>query len=139
MNLGMLTSYDEIKERLNEIKGTTDAFETRLFASAIAGIFCSFMSLPFDNVKVLFYIINIFYKKQTNNNLKTKLQKMVPDADGNRPYRGLVDCLVKSARREGITGLWVGYPTFYSRVAPHSMIVLLAQDYLHQHFGNKKK
>lgn len=52
MNLGMLTSYDEIKERLNEIKGTHDALETRLFASAISGIICSFMSLPFDNVKV---------------------------------------------------------------------------------------
>ena len=52
MNLGMLTSYDEIKEQLNEIKGTTDALETRVFASAIAGIICSFLSLPFDNVKV---------------------------------------------------------------------------------------
>lgn len=52
MNLGMLTSYDEIKERLNAVKGTTDAVETRLFASAISGIICSFMSLPFDNAKV---------------------------------------------------------------------------------------
>ena len=52
MNLGMLTSYDEIKEQLNELKGTTDALETRVFASAIAGIICSFLSLPFDNVKV---------------------------------------------------------------------------------------
>ena len=52
MNLAMLTSYDEIKEQLNEIKGTTDAFETRLFSSAIAGVLCSFASLPFDNSKV---------------------------------------------------------------------------------------
>lgn len=53
MNLGMLTSYDEIKERLNERKGTVDELETRLFASAIAGIICSFLSLPFDNCKVV--------------------------------------------------------------------------------------
>jgi len=56
MNLGMLTSYDEIKERLNAIKGTHDAVETRLFASAISGVICSFMSLPFDNVKVSTYV-----------------------------------------------------------------------------------
>lgn len=64
---------------------------------------------------------------------------MVPGPDGRNPYNGLFDCLLKSARREGVTGLWVGYPTFYSRVAPHSMIVLLAQDWLHKHWGNKAK
>ena len=63
---------------------------------------------------------------------------MVPDANGVNPYRGLFDCMLKSARREGVTGLWVGYPTFYSRVAPHSMIVLLVQDYLHMNYGNKR-
>lgn len=62
---------------------------------------------------------------------------MVPDANGNNPYRGLMDCLAKSVRREGFTGLWVGYPTFYCRVAPHSMIVLLAQDWLHMNFNKK--
>lgn len=52
MNLGMLTSYDEVKERLNKMKGTKDALETRVIASSISGIICSFMSLPFDNCKV---------------------------------------------------------------------------------------
>ena len=52
MNLGMLTSYDEIKEQMNEWKGTHDDLQTRVLASAVAGVICSFLSLPFDNVKV---------------------------------------------------------------------------------------
>lgn len=52
MNLGMLTSYDEIKERINKMQGGQDDYKTRLFASGVAGIICSFLSLPFDNVKV---------------------------------------------------------------------------------------
>jgi solute carrier family 25 oxoglutarate transporter 11 len=51
MNLGMLATYDEVKERLNAMSGTIDTYTTRLAASAISGVVCSFMSLPFDNVK----------------------------------------------------------------------------------------
>lgn len=65
---------------------------------------CSFSSLPFDN-------------------LKTKLQKMKADAQGNLPYKGVPDCLAKTIAREGVIGLWVGFPVYYARVAPHAMIV----------------
>lgn len=121
MNLGMLTTYDEIKERLNKATGTKDAFRTQILAGLASGVVCSFLSLPFDNVK-------------------TKLQKMTPDANGKLPYKGVVDCFQRSMAREGFWGLWVGYPTFFSRVAPHSIIVLLTQDFLHYYFNpNYKK
>ncbi len=63
---------------------------------------------------------------------------MVKNEKGKNPYRGTWDCLLKSVRREGITGLWVGYPTFYCRVAPHAMVSLLVLDYLHVHFVHNK-
>lgn len=112
LNLGMLAPYDEVKERLNKATGTVDTMSTRLIASAVAGFLASFMSLPFDNIK-------------------TKLQKMKPDpTTGKNPYGGIVDCFRKSVAKEGVTGLWVGFPTFYFRIAPHAMITLLIQDYL---------
>jgi len=43
----------------------------------------------------------------------------------------MLDCLFKTIAREGIFSLWVGISTFYFRVAPHAMISILAQDYLH--------
>lgn len=121
MNLGMLTTYDEVKERMNKWRGTKDAMTTQVVSSFAAGLVCSFLSLPFDNAK-------------------TKIQKMAKAADGQMPYKGVFDCMQKTVQREGVLGLWVGYPTFYVRVGIHSMIVLLVQDYLQHNFNphNKK-
>ena len=111
LNLGMLAPYDEVKERLNKWSGTKDTQRTRLTASAFAGFLSAFMSLPFDNAK-------------------TKLQKMKIGADGIAPYKGLVDCILKTTSTEGVQRLWVGFPTYYFRIAPHVMITLLTQDFL---------
>jgi len=108
-----------VKELLNRRADVKDTQAIRLQASAISGVALSLVTLPFDN-------------------LKTKLQKMTPDAHGNYPYAGVMDCLKKTVKREGVLGLWVGYPTFYARVAPHSMLVLLVQDFLHINFGSHK-
>jgi solute carrier family 25 oxoglutarate transporter 11 len=62
------------------------------------------------------------------------------DAAGELPYSGIIDCFVKSVKREGFLNLWVGLPTYYFRVAPHAMISILVQDYLHDMLskrGNK--
>jgi len=120
MNLGMLAPYDEAKERLNKYTGTKDTKQTRLISSAIAGLTAACFSLPFDNIK-------------------TKLQKMKANAEGKYPYKGVADCITKSIAREGVTGLWTGLPTFYFRVAPHAMITLLTQDYLHLTISNYRK
>mmetsp|Transcript_37791 Transcript_37791/g.44068 ORF Transcript_37791/g.44068 Transcript_37791/m.44068 type:complete len:304 (+) Transcript_37791:53-964(+) len=112
MNLGMLGPYDEVKERINNYTGTKDTQSTRLIASAFAGFAGSFLCLPFDNVK-------------------TKIQSMKAGPDGKFPYSSFFDCFRKSIVKEGVTGLWVGFPTFYVRIAPHVMITLLTQDFLH--------
>lgn len=116
MNLGMLTTYDEVKERLNKFRGTKDVMSTQIISSFAAGIVSSFLSLPFDNAK-------------------TKIQKMSKNPEGKLPYNGLFDCMNKTVKREGLLGLWVGYPTYYVRVGIHSMIALLTQDYLQHHFN----
>jgi len=77
MNMSMLAPYDEAKERLNKYYGATqDSKKTRIIASFIAGALCSCASLPFDNIK-------------------TKVQKMKPGADGKVPYTGFFDCALK--------------------------------------------
>jgi solute carrier family 25 (mitochondrial oxoglutarate transporter), member 11 len=75
-----------------------------VLSSLISGGIAAAMSLPFDNVK-------------------TKLQKQTKNADGTLPYKNFVDCAMKTAAREGITGFWAGLPTYIVRIAPHVMIV----------------
>lgn len=77
----------------------------------ISGFLSSFCSLPFDNAK-------------------TKLQKMKKLPDGTFPYRNIFDAMGKTVALEGFTHLWVGYPTFYLRIAPHVCITLILQDFI---------
>jgi solute carrier family 25 oxoglutarate transporter 11 len=108
LNFGMLAFNAQAKEVLQSagVTGPAQVFG----ASAIAGFFASFFSLPFDFVK-------------------TQIQKMKPDpVTGEMPFKGPVDCAMQQVRKGGITRLWAGFPTYYFRIAPHAMITLIAQD-----------
>lgn len=80
----------------------------------VSGFASSFASLPFDNAK-------------------TKLQKMRAGPDGKMPYKNIFDAMMKTVSKEGFGHLWVGYLTFYVRIAPHVAITLILQDYLTVH------
>lgn len=43
--------------------------------------------------------------------------------DGTFPYKNIQHCMMTSVKNEGVAGLWVGFPTYYFRIAPHVMIV----------------
>lgn len=108
LNLGMLATFDQAKEYFGKIMGA--GWSASLAASALSGFAASFFSLPFDFVK-------------------TRIQKMKPDAKGNLPYKGPLDCAMKVIRNEGPMAFYSGFPTFYTRIAPHSMMVLLLVDF----------
>lgn len=55
---------------------------------------------------------------------------MKKDANGKFPYKNIFDAMSKTVVNEGITKLWVGFPTFYFRIAPHVCITLITQDFL---------
>jgi hypothetical protein len=54
-------------------------------------------------------------------------------------YRGIFDCLRKTVNREGFLRLWVGFPIYLMRGAPHSMILLTTQDYLKKMYESRTK
>lgn len=122
LNAGQLSTFEEIKQYVTQLRGQNDAI-TRIIAGAGSGVVCAVVSLPFDNIK-------------------TKLQKMKADANGVYPYKGMIDCFGKSIAREGVTGLWIGLPTYIIRIAPHSIISLFVLDWLNSNYGpasRKKK
>jgi len=108
LNFGMLAFNAQAKDML--VSAGAPATVQVFGASAIAGFFASFFSLPFDFVK-------------------TQIQKMKPDpVTGEMPFKGPLDCAMKQVQAGGITRLWAGFPTYYFRIAPHAMITLIAQD-----------
>jgi solute carrier family 25 oxoglutarate transporter 11 len=69
------------------------------------------------------------------DNVKTKFQRMMPDANGKMPYSGFFNCFQKSIADEGFMGLYVGFGTFVVRISPHVVITLLATDAMHYMFS----
>lgn len=110
LNLGQLAFFSEAKAQL-KTNTTWSAKSQTLTASAIAGFFASFLSLPFDFVK-------------------TRLQKQQKGPDGKLPYRSMVHCFTKVAQEEGLLRFYRGFGTYYVRIAPHAMVTLIVVDYL---------
>jgi len=108
LNFGMLAFNASSKDVLKGygVSGAPLTFG----ASAIAGFFASFFSLPFDYVK-------------------TQMQKQNPDpVTGELKYKSAIDCAMKTLAEGGPLRFYAGFPTFYVRIAPHAMITLIAQD-----------
>jgi solute carrier family 25 oxoglutarate transporter 11 len=118
INFGMLVPYDKCKVLLAPYFGYTR--KNYLLSSAIAGLAASFCCLPFDNVKV-------------------RMQRMKPNADGSKPYKGVVDCFAKCAKNEGVLSWWAGFLPFYLFVGSHSMLALLISDALRILLGVSSK
>lgn len=116
MNFSLLVPFEETKKALkNYIQ--SEKLRT-ITASLIAGGCASVLSLPFDNIK-------------------TKLQKMKANPDGKLPYKGVLDCLLKTSQKEGAARLWVGLSTYYFRVAPHAIVSLVCNDFLRSKLTKK--
>lgn len=99
LNFGQLAFFSEAKQQL---KDTSLSPRTQtLAASAVAGFFASFFSLPFDFVK-------------------TRLQKQSRRPDGTLPYKSMADCFRKVAKDEGLMRFYRGFSTYYVRIAPHA-------------------
>ncbi|KAL3452575.1 mitochondrial carrier domain-containing protein [Aspergillus insuetus] len=111
LNLGQLAFFAESKAQL-KTRTTLSAQNQTFAASAIAGFFASFLSLPFDFVK-------------------TRLQKQQRDpTTGKLPYKGMLDCARKVVQEEGWLRFYRGFGTYYVRIAPHAMVTLIVADYL---------
>ncbi|KAH0614828.1 uncharacterized protein H6S33_000464 [Morchella sextelata] len=117
LNFGQLAFYSESKARLakydfEKVLGSKKNAEvaTGIAASAVAGFFASFFSLPFDFVK-------------------TRLQKQTKGPDGKLPYKGTLDCAMKVAKEEGLLRFYRGFGTYYVRIAPHAMLTVLFADW----------
>ncbi|KAI9782882.1 MAG: putative mitochondrial 2-oxoglutarate/malate carrier protein [Peltula sp. TS41687] len=100
LNFGQLAFFSEAKQQLQSRTKLSSKTQT-LTASAIAGFFASFFSLPFDFIK-------------------TRLQKQQRGPDGKLPYQGMMDCFRKVARDEGLMRFYRGFGTYYVRIAPHA-------------------
>lgn len=101
LNFGQLTFFSESKAQLKKHAPSLSESTRTFGASAIAGFFASFFSLPFDFIK-------------------TRLQEQSRAPDGTYPYRGVMHCAGRVIKEEGWLRFYRGFVTYYVRIAPHA-------------------
>jgi len=89
-------AHAQAKEMLEKAGFQKGSQAVVLGGATIAGFFAAACSLPFDFVK-------------------TRIQKMEPNPDGTMPYKGPVDCALKTLREEGLLKFYTGFPTYCIR------------------------
>ena len=80
-----------------------DGLALQTGASFIAGIVAALTSNPIDLAK-------------------SRLMSMKPDANGNMPYNGTLDCILKTVRQEGIGSVYKGLVPTIARQVPLNVV-----------------
>lgn len=111
MAASQLASYDHSKHLLRERLGAHEGVPLHVVCSQISAVCATFVTAPADM-------------------LKTRLM-----GDRVGAYCGLLDCLRKTARQEGVLALWNGALPSYLRLGPHFVMTLPLYEFLRKRAG----
>ncbi|KAG2286514.1 hypothetical protein Bca4012_082911 [Brassica carinata] len=101
-----LATYDSVKETVLERGLMKDGLVTHVTSSFAAGFVASVASNPVDVIK-------------------TRVMNMKVVAGTAPPYKGAVDCALKTVRAEGVMALYKGFWPTVSRQAPFTVILFV--------------
>lgn len=101
-----LASYDQIKETILAKGLMKDGLGTHVTASFAAGFVAAVASNPVDVIK-------------------TRVMNMKVEEGREPPYRGAVDCALKTVRAEGPMALYKGFIPTISRQGPFTVVLFV--------------
>ncbi|XP_045823751.1 mitochondrial uncoupling protein 5-like [Trifolium pratense] len=111
-----LASYDQFKEMILEKELMKDGFWTHVAASFGAGFVAAVASNPIDVIK-------------------TRVMTMKVESCGEGvPYKGALDCAVKTVRAEGPMALYKGFIPTISRQGPFTVVLFVTLEQLRKLF-----
>lgn len=116
VNMGDLCTYDTAKQNLLRHTDLQDNYVTHSLASGCSGLVAATFGTPADVVKTR--IMN-----QPTKNGKGIL------------YSGSMDCLIKTATKEGVMALYKGFIPIWLRMAPWSLTFWLSYEKIRQLAG----
>ena len=109
LNISQLAVYSEAKELVQHSMGLDDGLPCHVLSALVSGVASTTASVPLDTAK-------------------TRIQNSGSGVGAQ--YKGLLDCLLKTVRKEGVLSLWKGWTPAYARLGPHTLITLVALDTL---------
>ena len=109
--------YDKSKAVILKESGAKDGLAVQTGALFIAGVVAALTSNPIDLAK-------------------SRLMTMKPDAEGRMPYTGTMDCIVKTARSEGLGALYKGLIPTAARQVPLNMVRFISVEAMKKLLAN---
>lgn len=101
-----LATYDQVKEMILKKGVMRDGLGTHVTASFAAGLVASVASNPVDVIK-------------------TRVMNMKVEAGRDPPYKGALDCALKTVRAEGPMALYKGFIPTISRQGPFTVVLFV--------------
>ncbi|KAF0760965.1 mitochondrial 2-oxoglutarate/malate carrier protein-like isoform X1 [Aphis craccivora] len=109
-NMTQLMSYDTAKVYMMENYDMKDGLKLHTASSMVSGIVYSVCSNPMDVLKT-----------------RIQQQKIV---NGKPEYSGIIEVASILMKTEGVTALWKGWPFYYLRVAPGTVLLFIFMEQL---------
>ncbi|KAG8464196.1 hypothetical protein KFE25_003259 [Diacronema lutheri] len=106
VSMAQLTTYDQAKGMLKAQLRFKEGVQLHLSAAICSGFAYSAISLPVDSAK-------------------TRLQHQRPRPDGTLPFRSMWHAMSHTARTEGVSALWRGFPAYFARGGGHTVCMFL--------------
>jgi hypothetical protein len=108
-----IASYDVAKQIASQVTGRDKGLVPQVLASLVSGLVSAIVSTPFDVIKT----------------------RMMNQPRDKPLYSGPLDCVVKTARAEGVLALYKGFTPAYARLAPHRVVHFVALEQLNRFAG----
>lgn len=105
-----LSSYDHTKHVLISHLHMDDRFETHLISSLVAGLCTAIASNPVDVIKTRYM-------------------------NDQKAYKGIVDCVIQTIKKEGGKALYKGFAPNYIRLGSHCLFTLPLYEQMRKVFG----
>jgi len=112
LNAAQLGTYDQAKQMLIQSGYFGNNLTTHFTASLLSGFISTAVSIPIDMAK-------------------TRIQTMK-----NNEYKNALDCIVKTARSEGVFSLWKGFTPYFLRLGPHTIITFVVLEQMNKAYSN---
>ncbi|KAK7282883.1 hypothetical protein RIF29_11984 [Crotalaria pallida] len=112
-----LASYDQFKESLIGKGWKNDGVGTHVTASFAAGFVAAVASNPVDVIK-------------------TRVMNMKVESGERAPYKGALDCAVKTVKAEGPLALYKGFVPTISRQGPFTVVLFVTLEQVRKVFSH---
>lgn len=114
-----VSSYDHAKHKILNAEMLSEGPVLHIVASSIAGFVTNCVTSPIDMVRTR------YMNQKKDHNKKPVL------------YRGTIDCIVKTVRKEGLFGLYKGFIPNWLRTGTHTVVTFFVFEQLRAFVGMK--